>query len=29
MFLEEACEGLKTKNAPHGELMRTRAKLGS
>ena len=28
MFLEGACEGLKTKNAPDGELMRTRAKLG-
>ena len=27
-FLEGACEGLKTKNAPDGELMRTRAKLG-
>ncbi|WP_419939378.1 hypothetical protein [Candidatus Palauibacter sp.] len=28
LFLEGACEGLKTKNAPDGELMRTRAKLG-
>ena len=28
MLLEGTCEGLKTKNAPDGELMRTRAKLG-
>ena len=28
MFLEGACEGLKGRNAPDGELMRTRAKLG-
>ena len=27
-FLEGAREGLKAKNAPDGELMRTRAKLG-
>lgn len=27
-FLEGACEGLKGRNAPDGELMRTRAKLG-
>ena len=28
MFLEGACEGLKTKNAPDGELMRTPCEAG-
>ena len=27
MFLDRACEGLKGRNAPDGELMRTRPKL--